>query len=172
MTSKHEGSPPDLRKLVRPWALVWGLPGLEHRLRISFSARLSRSLGRCTPRTGRIALHRALCTASNSRVSEVLCHEAAHVAAYELFGRTARPHGPEWAALVTAAGFQPKRKTADPNTLTPKLSHPPSKLFEHLCPVCQVTWLARRRMSRWRCTYCLADGLAGELVITERTTSD
>jgi SprT protein len=105
-------------------------------------------------------------------MAEVLCHEAAHVAAYELYGAKARPHGSEWAALVTAAGFRPRHKAADPNALEPKLSHPPRKLFEHLCPVCQITWVARKRMSRWRCTYCLADGLTGELVITERTTSE
>lgn len=169
--ARHTG-PQDLRQLVRPWAAKWGLPGFEQRLRISFSTRLSRSLGRCTPRTGRIVLHPVLSGASHARVAEVLCHEAAHVAAYEIFGESARPHGPEWAALVTAAGFRPRYKAIDRNALHPKLSHPPRKLFEHLCPVCQVTWVARKRMSRWRCTYCLADGLTGELVITERTTSD
>lgn len=164
--------PPDLRKLVQPWALSWGLPGLERRLRISFSARLSRSLGRCTPQTGRIVLHPVLSGASRARMAEVLCHEAAHVAAYELFGERARPHGVEWAALVTAAGFRPLYKTVDPNAIQPKLSHHPRKLFEHFCPVCQVTWIARKRMTRWRCTYCLADDLTGELAITERTASD
>ena len=172
MARKRETGPPNLRKLVERWALTWGLPGLERRLRISFSPRLSRSLGRCTPRTGRIALHPALCTGSRSRVAEVLCHEAAHVAAYELFGETARPHGSEWAALVTAAGFQPKHKTVDANAITSKLSHPPRRLFEHVCPVCQSAWPARRRMPRWRCSYCLADGLTGELVITERPRTD
>ena len=171
MPRARHASPQDLRQLVRPWAATWGLPGFEQRLRISFSPRLSRSLGRCTPRTGRIALHPALYAASRARVAEVLCHEAAHVAAYELFGGTARPHGPEWAALVAAVGFRPKLKTADPNALPSKLSPPPRKLFEHVCPVCQSTWLARRRMPRWRCSYCMADGLTGELVITERPTT-
>lgn len=171
MARKRETGPPSLRKLVEPWALTWGLPGLERRLRISFSPRLSRSLGRCTPRTGRIALHPALSTAPRARLAEVLCHEAAHVATYELYGEAARPHGPEWAALVTAAGFRPKHKSVDPNALPSKLSHESRKLFEHVCPVCQSAWLARRRMPRWRCSYCLADGLTGELVITERSTT-
>lgn len=172
MSRTRRGSPPDLRQVVRPWAAVWGLPGFEQRLRISFSSRLSRSLGRCTPRSGRIVLHPVLSGASHSRVAEVLCHEAAHIAAYELFGKSVRPHGPEWAALVTAAGFQPRYKATYPNALQPKLLHPPRKRFDHLCPVCQVTWVARKRMSRWRCTYCLADGLTGELVISERATSN
>lgn len=171
MARQRQASPPDLRKLVRPWAATWGLPGFERRLRISFSARLSRSLGRCTPGTGRIALHPVLAGASRARIAEVLCHEAAHIAAYELYGEKARAHGTEWTALVTAAGFQPRHKTTDPHSLQPNLSYSRRKLFEHLCPVCQVTWVARKRMSRWRCTYCLADGLTGELEITERTTS-
>ncbi len=104
-------------------------------------------------------------------MAEVLCHEAAHVAAYELYGEKVRPHGSEWASLVTAAGFRPRYKTTDANAVRPELSHHTRKLFEHFCPVCQVTWVARKRMSRWRCTYCLADGLTGELVITERATS-
>jgi ribosomal protein L37AE/L43A len=37
--------------------------------------------------------------------------------------------------------------------------------WEHRCPVCQATRIARTRVTRWRCHTCRNQGLSGELVI-------
>jgi predicted SprT family Zn-dependent metalloprotease len=58
----------------------------------------------------------------------VLCHELAHLAARERHGDRIRPHGPEWKALMRAAGYEPKTRLPLPKSLT-KAAHPgPSEL--------------------------------------------
>jgi len=66
------------------WSALWGLPGLESRVRIEVSGRLTRSLGRCEPAKGEIRIARWLWEEGQELLPEVLCHELAHVAAYEL----------------------------------------------------------------------------------------
>jgi predicted SprT family Zn-dependent metalloprotease len=158
-------------KLLARWANTWGLPGLCDALDISFSMRLRRSLGRSTPARGRITLHHALRDAPSALVTEVLCHEAAHVAAFHLYGRRVRPHGEEWRRLVVAAGYTP-RTCAEypPATLSSRASPTrPRFLYDHRCPVCHTTRSARRPVSRWRCSECVAIGLPGDMLITRRS---
>ncbi len=99
----------------------------------------------------------------------VLCHEAAHIAAYHLYGRNARPHGAEWAALVRAAGFSPassfhsSQPTEREAALRRRPRHPSTRLVAHVCPVCQTERLARRVVRGWRCAECVAAGLDGHL---------
>jgi len=107
----QRGAPPfraDLGAPVARWAATWQRPGLERRLHISFSTRMTRSLGRCHPERGVIRLASWLRDAPASLLAEVLCHEVAHVATWELHGRACRPHGAEWRALMRAAGFEPR----------------------------------------------------------------
>ena len=99
---------------------------------------------------------------------EVLCHELAHVAAYELHGRRCRPHGPEWAALMRAAGFEPcarARLTHDVSALV--VAPRRGSQYEHRCPVCQAVRFARRPVRQWRCVACLTAGLDGRLLISK-----
>jgi len=98
----------DLGIPIAHWATTWERPGLEQRLYISFSSRMTRSLGRCHPERGVIRLASWLREAPAGLLAEVLCHEVAHVATYELHGRACRPHGVEWQALMRAAGFEPR----------------------------------------------------------------
>jgi hypothetical protein len=98
----------DLAPLLSQWAAAWKLHGLEGRLHISFSTRMTRSLGRCHPERRAIRLASWLREAPAALFVEVLCHEAAHVAAFELHGRGCRPHGAEWKTLMRAAGFEPR----------------------------------------------------------------
>ena len=88
MISDPKLSAEDLASLAH-WAVLWGRPGLELRVRIGWSGRMSRSLGRCMPSKGRIRLNRRLAEGSPELLTEVLCHEAAHAAAFELFGSAA-----------------------------------------------------------------------------------
>ena len=161
----------ELRALISGWGATWGLPDLERIVSVTFSSRLTTSLGRCRPSTGRVSLRADLQHTEDTRLAEVLCHEVAHVAAFHLFGREAAPHGPEWRHLVFSAGFQPRAKTTE---FTPDLGsgarrnttdHP--LRYEHRCPVCQSVRYARRSVGRWRCAECLVAGLGGELVITK-----
>jgi SprT protein len=157
------------RRLLRNWSTRWGVEDLAAEVQIGFDPRLSRSLGRCRPKERRITLHCDLMGAPPGLFATVLCHEAAHVVAYQLFGRAARPHGLEWSGLVEAAGFVP----------THGLMHSSSKpranlskrVYRHSCPVCQESWLARRPVRAWRCPNCVSHGLDGELMI-ERPDDD
>jgi predicted SprT family Zn-dependent metalloprotease len=164
---------PDWSRHARKWAELWGLPGLEAGIRVSFSARLTRSVGRCRAQTGEIVLHPSLRRASSRHRAAVLCHEFAHVAAYQLHGRVVRAHGPEWAALVAAAGFAPKTRSSLPRSITirrtPVARTHTQLQVVHACPVCQTTRLARRAVPAWRCAECVRAGLEGRLVITRRT---
>jgi predicted SprT family Zn-dependent metalloprotease len=161
-----------VKRLVRAWSATWGLPGLEGAIDVTFSPRLRRALGRCSPKSGQIALHAALQGSARDRLPEVLCHEVAHVAAYLLFGRTVRPHGAEWARLVSQAGFSPVRRAPrlhEMHRAAP--ARPRAELVEHRCPVCQFVRLGRRRVLGWRCADCVEAGLSGKMVVTRRPLS-
>lgn len=153
---------------MAPWAEAWSVAGLEHRLNITFSSRFRTSLGRCAPRAGEIRLAAFLLTGPPAVLREALCHEVAHAAVYELHGIGVKPHGAEWRTLMMTAGFEPRARL--PESLVPDvLPHrgQPKRLWEHRCPVCHASRMARRRVPRWRCAACRAAGLAGRLTITE-----
>jgi alpha-beta hydrolase superfamily lysophospholipase len=95
------------------WGALWGVTDLRARVRITFSRRLTRSFGRCTPRTGSIRLNPALLRAGPGVLREVVCHEAAHAAAWVLHGGTARAHGREWKELMRRAGYEPRARWKD-----------------------------------------------------------
>jgi SprT protein len=159
-----------LRRLVGTWAAAWGVPGLERHLRFSFSRRLTRSVGRFSSAGPEVRLAAWLLASSPELREEAACHETAHAAVLELHGRRLRPHGPEWRVLMHAAGFPP-RVSIPEHELPAEIRRsaaPAGILWEHRCPVCQATRLARRRVSRWRCARCRAAGLSGELIIRSR----
>lgn len=152
------------------WGRLWGCPGLESRVRLRFEPRLSASLGRCTPAGRSIRLHTALAHGPEPFLLEVVCHELAHVAAWELHGDAIRPHGPEWRALVAAAGYQPSTRLRAPDGLlaphrSPRRRRRPRYLYDHRCPVCRWHRVARAAVRRWRCPECRANGLEGQLEI-------
>lgn len=167
-----------VRRLLARWSADWGLPGFDSALSVEFSPRLRATLGRCRPHAGLILLHDGLRVELRRYLPKVLCHEAAHVAAYFLYGRQLAPHGPEWAALVEAAGFEPT-VTAQSSSLTgrgaPLVRHSqrrsPDARVVHRCPVCHMERSARRRVPQWRCAACRAVGLDGRLEIVPLTAS-
>ena len=155
------------REVLAPWCRRWGVPGLQHRLRITVSRRLRMSLGRCDPVRGEVRIAAFLLDAPASLVREVLCHEAAHVAVAELHGRSARPHGREWRVLMRSAGFEPRvRLRVDGLVRLPRRARQARATWEHHCPVCDLSRLARRPVPQWRCAACREAGLEGELVVT------
>jgi hypothetical protein len=97
------------------WLQTWNTADLAAQTRIEFSPRLTRSLGRCYPDRRLIRISSHLEGAPDGLLQEVLCHEMAHLATRELHGRNVRPHGPEWKALMTSAGFEPRTRLPSPN---------------------------------------------------------
>jgi SprT protein len=162
--------PDPCRRSLDRWLLLWDVPHLESGSRIEWSPRLTRSLGRCYPdkRLIRIASSlQGLEGAPDGLLQEVLCHEMAHLAVRELHGRSVRPHGAEWKALVVAAGFEPRTRLPSPSEVRePRRRHRSRYLYVHRCPVCQLSRAARRSMRRWRCAACVGSGLEGRLTIT------
>lgn len=158
-----------MKALIHPWGCRWGIPGFERNLAILQSKRLTRSLGRCQPNNRTITLRSDL---PAYQLPAILCHEAAHIAAFLLFGPGLKPHGPEWASLVTQAGFTPYARGPGVSS-PPSFRHPiPTGAYRyaHQCLVCQTTRWARRPIRRWRCAECRALGLTGEMKIIDTQT--
>jgi predicted SprT family Zn-dependent metalloprotease len=149
------------------WCRLWGVPDLADRIQVIVSPRLRRSLASYRTRRGQIRISSLLLNLSEAVIDEVLCHEAAHAAVTELQAHHVRPHGPEWRALVRAAGFEPSVRMAPDRVAGRRTGATGYRaLWEHRCPVCQMHRLARRPVRHWRCASCRRAGLEGALVIT------
>lgn len=150
---------------------AWGESDAAANVRLEFSTRMTSSLGRCYPDRQLIRLHEDLRDRDAQQVlHEVICHEAAHIVAFERHGRGIRPHGPEWADLVRAAGVPARTRIPcevelDAGTNGRARSQ---ATYEHRCPVCQTVRYAKRPVRRWRCAACVEAGLSGELQIVSR----
>jgi len=154
--------------LVKKWAQLWQVPVLA-RVKIEINSRLRTSLGRCLPKSELIQLNPKLLKSNRRILIEVLCHEAAHLAASTLNPSQAA-HGKQWAALMLAAGYKPKATITVRGCVQHGAADLGSKqMFEHYCPVCRFTRVANRRVSQWKCRMCVAAGLSGELLIRERS---
>lgn len=146
----------------------WAEPGLTEGLRIEWSLRMSTSLGRCFPARRLIRINESALGQLPHLLEEVVCHELAHLAVYLRHGAEAQPHGPEWQALVEAAGYSPERRVSVDSP--PAGERPRQKRggwYEHRCPVCQQRRFARASTPRWRCAECVEDGLAGTMTVTK-----
>lgn len=162
---ERECVPIELRRRITQWSRIWGLPDLAKSVTLLRSKRLRAALARCHPLKRTIVLRDDMPT-DFGRLTEVLCHEFAHIAAYDLYGRYAKAHGTEWQKLVRAAGFRPRVRIedCDPRKIAAKRTHSKAR-FEHRCPVCQMFRMARRPVANWRCSDCVIAGLGGELII-------
>ena len=110
-------------ELIAAWGEAWGLPSLGDELTITLSSRFRTCLGRCTPTSNEIRIAAFLAHATPDLLHEVLCHEAAHAAAFRLHGGRLRPHGREWAQLMRVAGFRPRASIP-----TDELDNQPSEM--------------------------------------------
>ena len=141
------------------WAKHWGTPDLIRRVRIAYSPRLRRSLGRVRPKSGIIKLHAGLATAPQATLLEVLCHEAAHVAVYMIHGSRAKPHGPEWRELVRVAGYEPVTRLHCPGLpVEERFVQPLPPRKRCRCPACGTDYFVRRLRSQDHCSVCLQQG--------------
>jgi SprT protein len=146
---------------------VWRIALLAKGTRLRSSARLCRSLGTYRPSRSQITLAAWLFDdAPRTLLEEVLCHEAAHAAVHLTHARRVRPHGAEWRAFMLAVGRQPRVRIPSaliPDSQKARLSR--GRHWEHRCPVCRATRMARVRVTRWRCRRCVEAGREGRLVI-------
>lgn len=151
---------------IERYARLWDFPELEEVVSLRFSARLKKSWARTNLATNTITLASEL-KDDRGRLSDVLCHELAHVVSHERVGRAEGPHGPTWRRLVLDAGGDPAVRLADRKATTTKPDSAPRR-FLHRCPTCDFSRVARRPIPAWRCADCVAAGLSGELIVTER----
>jgi predicted SprT family Zn-dependent metalloprotease len=155
-----------IQALLRDCGHRWGLQGFEQSVRVEWGRRFRRSLGRIHLERRVVRLSAALAAGPITVLLEVLCHEIAHLAARDLYGRR-QPHGPEWVALVRVAGFEPRRRIPW-SALSPPSQRAvaPRRQYIHRCPVCQLQRIAWRPVRQWRCAACVAAGLSGRLEIS------
>lgn len=168
-------------------SLAWSCPDLAAGTAVRFSSRLTRSVARADPLRSAITVSSKL-PAEQAIVDEVICHEAAHLLAFARVGRSEKPHGPTWQALVREGGHEPRLRLAaafagpdDSSSVgsgagggagagrpaTAGSSQGRPRRFRPHCLVCDFSRVAGRRMSAWRCGDCVAAGLAGKLAIVE-----
>ena len=164
--SSTERLPACARPLLARLSIVWGTPDLESSVHIRASRRMTRTLARAFPATGEIRVSsRVLEFAPEDLLREIVCHEAAHVACFLIHGRRVRPHGQEWRRLMRQAGYAPRVRLS--TDTIPSLAHPPRRprVYQHHCPACGWTRLARTTNRRWRCAACVAVGRSGRLIV-------
>jgi len=150
--------------------ILWGMESLEDRLTLKISGRMTRSLGNCHPRTATIRLNRALLDPRNAEVfKEVLCHEAAHAAVFFLYGRSCRPHGPEWKSLMETAQYIPRVKIPGSEIHGRRKTGRKTRYrYTHRCLDCGRIFRSRKTDRRWRCKRCLNLGYEGFLELVKR----
>ncbi len=164
VTSRPKPAVSDLAlgPLLARLAAAWGEPGLAGLCAIGFNPRLRTALGRFLPREGRVELNpRRWAELTSAEREELVVHEVAH-ALVQARAPRARPHGREWRYLMRAAGYRPRARFRRAGTAALAGG---AVLFEHRCPVCHATRLARRRVPAWRCWACLRAGLEGRLEV-------
>lgn len=163
---------------ARRWESLWGLPGLVDSVRVELSTRFRTSLGLCRPAQGRIRLAADLVSSEGSGegraglLEEVFCHELAHLAVYRLYGKRAKPHGPEWKALMVRAGFPPAVRVRENDPRLPDQITRPRARWEHRCPICRIERVAGRPVRQWRCVRCRNAGRPGRLEIRRLPPSE
>ncbi|MBK7521696.1 MAG: SprT-like domain-containing protein [Gammaproteobacteria bacterium] len=155
---------PSMSDATSRWLDVWGVPARLRRVRIEFSSRLTSSLGMSYPERGLIRLNISLLNEDACLFDAALCHELAHLVIFHRHGSSVSPHGREWQALMSAAGFEPKVRLGIAQHETGRTA----RRYHHICPVCHASRIASRPMPRWRCSQCVAQGLEGVLSIRDK----
>jgi predicted SprT family Zn-dependent metalloprotease len=156
------------RHHISTWATIWGLTNLPDQVTIEFSNRLRSSIGLCYPERSLIRLHPVVRELDEPMFLEILCHELAHIAVYQQFGRGCRPHGREWKTCLTSAGFTARATLPSKSIFATPAQRATRKtvLWHHRCPRCHASRTARRPVYSWRCSTCRKRGRAGKLKIT------
>lgn len=97
--------PAELERRVADLLTQWRVP--EAGVRVAWNRRLSTTAGRAFLRAARIELNPTLLQRAPDQLPVVLAHEAAHIAAFRLFGPHVQAHGRHWRSLMRLAGHEP-----------------------------------------------------------------
>lgn len=104
-----------LRVSLRHYLGLWQLEELEPEIELRISSRMTRTIGSAHQGKNRITFAIWLFNQPTEIIEEVVCHEAAHLAASTLYGPGIRPHGREWQALMRKAGVAPRVRIPVPH---------------------------------------------------------
>lgn len=154
----------NLKRDIRSWSRLWGLPSLSQKVTVRFNGRLRTTVARLLSGIDVIEVGPRF-IALRSKRREILCHELAHAAANRRRRGGQRPHGAEWAALVQSAGFSPAAQLTVPRSSSVSTQSRDAR-YEHRCLVCQFVKLARRPVHSWKCPECVRCGLPGNLQVS------
>ncbi len=154
----------DLNKRAIGWIRLWSVPTLLKRASVRRNNLLRTTVARWSEKTKCLELGPQFFRMTR-RQDEILCHELAHAAAVQIHGRGVSPHGSEWHALITAAGYSPSSVLKTSKSSSPVPRRNKSNWYEHRCPVCHAVRFAKKPMRRWRCAECSQHGLKGLLEI-------
>lgn len=80
---------------------------LDTAVKVVWNEKLTTTAGRAFQRQGRIELNPTLLGRAPDQLAMVLAHEAAHIAAFRLFGANIPAHGRHWRSLMRLAGHEP-----------------------------------------------------------------
>lgn len=105
----------------------------ECAVEVRWNGRLRTSVGRAFVQRGRIELNPRLLGEHPDQIPIVLAHEAAHVAAFRLYGPATEAHGRQWRALMRLAGFSPAITHDLP---VPRARRRPHYLYLRVCDGC------------------------------------
>lgn len=147
---------------LRSLARLWKHP-LVGNLQVRVNPRFTATVGRCVGSRDLIEISPKVASRSANVQREIVCHEAAHLVVWMRHGKAAKPHGPEWRALVQQAGFAARPTLVQCGERERRAGN--AIQFRHRCPVCHFSKRAKRRMALWRCPECRAIGLDGALLI-------
>lgn len=155
----------DLNKQALGWVRLWCVPSLLQRILFRRNPLLRTTIARWREKQHCLELGPQFFSLTKCQ-DEILCHELAHVAALLIHGSGISSHGPEWHALVKAAGYSPSSVLKTSKSNSALLKNTSSWWYEHRCPVCHAVHFARKRMSQWRCAECIQLGLPGLLIVS------
>jgi SprT protein len=97
--------PSELERRAAALLAQWRVP--QTGVQVQWNRRLSTTAGRAFLRGARIELNPKLLARAPDQLPVVLAHEAAHIAAFRLFGPNIPAHGRHWRSLMRLAGHEP-----------------------------------------------------------------
>lgn len=158
-------TPALLQRRTRELLQLWRVREVD--VEVSWNRRLSTTAGRAFVRGGRIELNPHLLSRSPDQIDPVLVHEAAHVAAFRLFGDNIPAHGRHWRSLMRLAGAEPEVTHSMPVDDLRRGRRPvrPRYVYLRLCDGCGERVL-QQQVRYGRCQRC--DRRDGFLVVRTR----
>lgn len=119
------------------------LGGLSRKVRVSWNSRMQTTAGRAWWPDGMIELNPRLKDVSEQEIWRTLCHELAHLIAFERSGRRRiKAHGPEWQAACAELGI-PNEKVSHE---LPFEGRRVKRKFAYSCGNCHETIKRVRKM--------------------------